>query len=246
MTRLLPLLTIAVLIPYPAAGGATTISEATLGETGEKAPEVSTAELRTILETNAAIVFDARPPREFAIGHIPGAVNVKGKPGVPASQYVSDMREVERAVQGDKSTRIVLYCNGPFCGRSKRLAEDLLAAGFTHVSRYQLGMPVWRALGGLQQIERDGLRYVLENDKTAVFFDARGSSVVPWARGLALGEVKKAKDDGRLPMEDHHTRIIVIGADATQVKGVAAAIAHEAFDNVAFHVGDASTVTERR
>jgi hypothetical protein len=29
---------------------------------------------------------------------------------------------------------------GPFCGKSKRLAEELLEAGYTNVRRYQLGM----------------------------------------------------------------------------------------------------------
>ena len=68
-----------------------------------------------------------------------------------------------------------LYCNGPFCGKSKRLAEELTAAGYTNVRRYQLGAPVWRALVGVMQIEPDGIRYVREGDKTAVFFDARSA-----------------------------------------------------------------------
>jgi len=220
------------------------IFQATLAETGEKAPEISTVELKAVLASKSGMVFDARPPREFAIGHIPGAVNVAGKSGVPMSQYVSDIRDIDRAVHGDKSTPIVLHCNGPFCGRSKRTSEELLAAGFTHVRRYQLGMPVWRALGGLQEIELEGLRYVLEGDKTALLLDARGTAELRGARGLTLSEVKKAKDDGRLPMEDHHTRIIVVGADAAQAQAVAAAVAHEAFDNVAFFAGDATSLRD--
>jgi hypothetical protein len=31
---------------------------------------------------------------------------------------------------------------------SQTTAEQLVAAGFTNVRRYQLGIPVWRALGG--------------------------------------------------------------------------------------------------
>jgi len=116
------------------------------GRAGRKrAPEISTAQLREILEAKTAVVFDARSPREFATGHIPGALNVAGKPEFPPSQYTSDMREVERVVRGERSTPIVIYCNGMFCGRTKRLADDLLAAGFTNVRRYQLGMPVWGA-----------------------------------------------------------------------------------------------------
>ena len=50
------------------------------------------------------------------------------KPGVPVSAYVSDVAEIGRLVEGNKVTPLVLYCNGPYCGKSKRLAEELLAA----------------------------------------------------------------------------------------------------------------------
>jgi rhodanese-related sulfurtransferase len=219
-----------------AAGG--TVYEATLGETGEKTAEITTAEMRQILEKKSAVVFDSRPAREFAVGHIPGALNVSAKPGVPISVYVSDVKEIERAVKGDKSTPVVLYCNGPFCQKSKRLSAELVEAGFTNVRRYQLGMPTWRALVGLQQVELEGLRYVLEKDKTAVLLDARGAAGLPGARALLLADVKKAKDDGRLPMEDHNTRILVVGADAAQARALADAVAREAFNNVAFFSGD--------
>jgi hypothetical protein len=36
--------------------------------------------------------------------------------------------------------------------------------------------------------------------------------------GKDVGEVKTAKDDGRLPMEDHNTRIIVFGRDMAQAQ----------------------------
>jgi rhodanese-related sulfurtransferase len=52
--------------------------------------------------------------------------------------------------------------------------------------------------------------------------------------GKDVGEVKAAKDDGRLPMEDHNTRLIVVGRDGMQAQAVAEAIAREAFHNVAY------------
>jgi hypothetical protein len=80
-------------------------------------------------------------------------------PGVPMSQYMSDMAEIGRLVNQEKATPIVRYCNGLFCGKSKRLNAELVEAGYTNVRRYQLGMPVWRALGGLTEIEPEGLHY---------------------------------------------------------------------------------------
>jgi rhodanese-related sulfurtransferase len=109
------------------------IYEATLMESGQKTPEVSTNELRKTLAEKSATVFDARPFMEYAVSHIPGAVNVSAKQGVPISQYVSDVAEVRRLVGNNKAAPIVLYCNGAFCGKSKRLSEELLEAGYTNV-----------------------------------------------------------------------------------------------------------------
>jgi rhodanese-related sulfurtransferase len=224
----------------PTTGTGVNIAQGTLME-NEKTPEVSTAELQQILATKSATVFDARPFNEFAISHIPGALNVAAKPGVPPSQYVSDVAEIGRLVPG-KEMPIVLYCNGPYCGKSKRLSEELLQAGYTNVRRYQLGIPTWRALVGLTQIEIEGVRYVQGGDKTSVFFDARSpeefkAGTLPGARNLLAADVVKAKDDGRLPVEDHNTRIIVFGKDGEQARAVADAIAKNAFHNVAFYAG---------
>lgn len=224
---------------------------ATLAEPNQKTPEISTEELRKILLEKSATVFDVRPFKEFATSHIPGAMNASAKPGVPISLYVSDVAEIGRMVGNNKAAPIILYCNGPFCGKSKRLSEELLAAGYTSVRRYQLGIPVWRALGGVTQIELEGIRYVREKDQTAVFLDARNpeefaEGSLPGTRNLPLsgvkpgkdvGEVKKAKDDGRLPMEDHNTRIIVFGKDGAQAQALAEAITREAFHNVSYFAG---------
>ena len=100
------------------------------------------------------------------------------------SVYVSDVAEIGRLVP-DKVAAIVLYCNGPFCGKSKRLGEELLESGYTNVRRYQLGAPTWRALVGVMQIEMDGVRYVRDGDRTAVFIDGR--SAEEYKRGSLPG-----------------------------------------------------------
>ena len=168
-----------------------TIFQATLDGPGQRTAEVSTEQLSGILADKSAVVLDARPYREFAIGHIPGAVNVAAKAGVPMSVYVSDVAEIDRVVKGKRETPLVLYCNGPHCGKSKRLAEELLAAGHTNVRRYQLGIPVWRALGGVTEIEPDALRHVVANDRTAVLIDVREANI------FRAGTVAKARNVAR-------------------------------------------------
>jgi rhodanese-related sulfurtransferase len=215
------------------------------------ADEVSTEELQRILAEDQAVVLDTRPHLEYSISHIPGARNVAARPGVPMSIYISDVAEVSRLVGGDMNRAIVLYCNGPFCPKSKRLGDELQADGHTKVLRYQLGIPVWRAFGGITVIEADGLRHVLALDRTAVVIDVRDADAfrrgsLPGARnvprtavleGRDVGEIRKAKDDGRLPMQDHNTRIIVIGRSVGDARFVAQALAHEAFYNVAYFPG---------
>jgi len=235
---------------------APSIFDATLDEAGAKTPEISTNDLKRILGEHSATVLDTRPQKEFAVSHIPGPMNVAAKPGVEMSKYISDVAEITRLVNNKKDSPLVLYCNGPFCGKSKRLSEELLAAGFTSVRRYQLGIPVWRALGGITQIETDGAKNVRDNDKTAVWIDirpaadfakgsARGAKNIPRnlvLQGKDVGELKKAKDDGRLPVTDHNTRIIVFGGSADDDRFVADAIAHEAFHNVAFYEGEVAAL----
>jgi rhodanese-related sulfurtransferase len=224
---------------------------AIVGDAPGETPEVSTQELLALLTDSTVILLDARPPLEYAISHLPDARNVAPKPGVPASLYVSDVAAVDRLVSGNHQARLVLYCNGPFCGKSKRLAAELRAAGYTEVRRYQLGIPVWRALGGICETEVDGLRHIVAHDQTAVLIDARDptayrAGTLPGARNIPRslvvmvkdsGEVRRAKDDGRLPMEDHNTRLIVIGAAPSDARYVAEALTREAFHNVSYFPG---------
>ena len=250
------LLLLLLLVSTMQVQAASNIYTATLGESGVKTPEISTEELRHILAEKSAMVFDVRPAMEFATSHIPGAVNVAQKPGTSKALYVSDVAEINRLLGDDKAKPVVLYCNGPFCGKSKRVSEDLLAAGFTR--RYQLGIPVWRALGGVTQIEPEGARYVMQNDRTTVWLDTRTAQDMAKAPlsgvkrigvevakgGKDNAAMQQAKNDGTLPIEDHNTRIIVFGDDPQTVRNVAEAIAKEAFHNVAFFGGNAADLAQ--
>ena len=208
-------------------------------------PEISTSELQAALKDNQVVVLDARPFTEYAVSHIPGARSVPGKPGLSLAQYTADAGEIIRTIP-DRSRALVLYCNGPFCGRSKRFAAELQKAGYQNVRRYQLGIPTWRALGGVTQIEKDALVSLLKTDGTAVLVDARerdaGRARPANARWIPLREASKAKDDGRLPMSDHNTRIFVVGDNGGQARAVAEAMVRDAFHNVSFFDGSISAL----
>ena len=246
---ILPLVGILMLMSTGVFAETAAINDGVVSISTNPTPEVSTNQLKAILAQQTAWVFDARPTGEYAMSHIPGALNVAQKPGTPTSEYISDAAEIERIV-GDKMATIVLYCNGPFCGKTKRLASDLLAAGFMNVLRYQAGAPTWRALVGTMQIEASAVNEVWANDLTARIYDARPETgqplggKIPRSIVLPVNEVTAAKDDGRLPMEDHNTRIICFGEAGSQAKALADEISKNAFHNVTFFNGTAKEFRE--
>jgi len=239
---------VALLTAAPAAaqrspettGKGCAIEHATTGERGQPTAEITTDQMEAAVAQvrEGVLVFDARPYEEYAMSHIPGAVDV-----APAA---SDVGEIGKLAHGNVDAPIVLYGDGPFCGQSKRIAGDLRNAGYTHVVRYQLGLPVWRALGHPTQVEGDAIRRTLEMDRTAVVIDARepaafGKGTLPGARNVRFPEVAQAKDDGRLPV-DHNTRIFVVGKNGPEALAVAQEIARNAFQNVAFFAGSIDTL----
>lgn len=210
-------------------------------------PEISTAALRAGLAASSVVVLDARPYEEYAVSHVPGARAVPGKQGTTPALYVADAAEVARRIP-DKTQPLVLYCNGLFCGRSERFADELMAMGYRNVRRYQLGAPAWRALGGVMQVEKPALLRLLAHDKTSVLIDGRPDvGIAPQLRGavsIPLRDASVAKDDGRLPMTDHNTRIFVVAKDGAEARAVAEAIVHDAFHNVAFFGGAITDLPE--
>lgn len=218
------------------AAGDASIFLATLAEPNQKTPEVSTDELRRILTENSAIVVDSRTPQEFEAGHIPGARVLDGAPA-------SHVSAIERLVAGDKSKPLIVYCNGPYCKASRKLADQLAAAGFSHVRRYQLGMPVWRALGGPTVIELGGIRRIFGIDKTAVFIDARSAD--EFAKGSLAGARNAPVDDVRsgklkklpLPEDDFNRRVVLFGGSRAQARQLADVLSKRPWHNVAYFPG---------
>lgn len=207
------------------------VYQTTLEEPNQATPEITTEELVAILAANSEPVFDVRSAKEYAIAHIPGTTNV------------SEL-EVQRiaALYPDRSTRMILYCNGPSCGKSKRTSEQLAALGYTRVRRYQLGISVWRALSHTVQTDLPGFDYIYKGDRTAVFVDARtpaeyARGTVAGAVNIQKGEATAANDDGRLPLTDKGTRIVVFGRTDEQSKAVATEITGKAYWNSSYFGG---------
>ena len=220
----------------------TLIADAIIGEANPLTPEISTSELQRILDEGKVPVLDVRSAEEYALAHIPGSRNFYEK-------------EVEQVVKSypDRTAPLVFYCNGPYCGKSKRLSAELRKQGYNGIKRYQLGLPVWRALGHTVETDIGGARYVMRGDRTAVWVDARSPEAfargtVPRAVNIQKGEAEAANDDGRLPKKDKGTRVIVFADSPADARAVAEEIAHKAYWNSSYFSGrfaDLSAVAAR-
>jgi rhodanese-related sulfurtransferase/DNA-binding transcriptional ArsR family regulator len=95
---------------------------------------VSRDELLQKSRAGEVTVLDVRPPDEFALGHLPDAVNIP-------------LRELEaRLAEFDPAQEIVAYCRGPYCVLSYEAVAVLRARGFK-ARRLEDGLPEWRASG---------------------------------------------------------------------------------------------------
>jgi rhodanese-related sulfurtransferase/DNA-binding transcriptional ArsR family regulator len=95
---------------------------------------VSRVELMERVKAGLVTVLDVRPEDEFALGHVPGAINI------PLGQLEKRLAEIA------PDQEIVAYCRGPYCVLSYEAVALLRARGF-NAHRLQDGLPEWRAAG---------------------------------------------------------------------------------------------------
>lgn len=95
---------------------------------------VSRETLLKRLQGGSVTVLDVRPPDEFAVGHVTGAVNV------PLEMLEQQLKVL------DPAQEVVAYCRGTYCVLSFEAVAALRERGFT-VHRLEEGFPEWRAAG---------------------------------------------------------------------------------------------------
>jgi rhodanese-related sulfurtransferase len=202
-----------------------------LEEGGAGGIEISTEELKQILAAGKTSVIDVRPREEYDIGHIPGSIHI----------FETEIEHM-LAYCPDKSNGPVLYCNGPYCHKTLRVAEKLIKKGCLNVKKYRLGFPIWRAFGYATETTLPGFKHLYLSDKATVLVDARSreefqAGTVPGAVNLKASELEAANQDGRLPYKDHGRRIVVFGKTTEQARELSQAIAHRAYWNCSYLAG---------
>ena len=79
-------------------------------------------------------MLDVRPAKEFAAGHLPGAINV------PVEELNKQLKKFP------KGREVIAYCRGPYCLLSVDAVATLRAKGFK-ARRLEDGFPEWKASG---------------------------------------------------------------------------------------------------
>lgn len=98
---------------------------------GGEVDKVSREELVERLRRGDVVLVDARPPEEFAAGHIDGARSIP-------------IDELERRLEElPENTEVVVYCRGPFCAYAHEAVRTLRGAG-REARRLEEGWPEWR------------------------------------------------------------------------------------------------------
>jgi rhodanese-related sulfurtransferase len=95
---------------------------------------VSRDDLVARLRDDLVTVLDVRPEDEFALGHLPGALNI------PLAELEQRLGELP------KSREVIAYCRGPYCVLSFEAVAALRARGY-RIRRLEDGYPEWKAAG---------------------------------------------------------------------------------------------------
>jgi rhodanese-related sulfurtransferase/DNA-binding HxlR family transcriptional regulator len=91
-------------------------------------------ELEERLARGQVVVLDVRPEREYAAGHIPGAVSA------PLAQLETI------AASLSKGKEVIAYCRGPYCVYADDAVRLLRKRGLK-ARRLTVGLPEWRRAG---------------------------------------------------------------------------------------------------
>ncbi|WP_225766927.1 metalloregulator ArsR/SmtB family transcription factor [Inquilinus sp. Marseille-Q2685] len=100
----------------------------------ERLEGISREELVERLREGGVTLLDVRPEEEFALGHLPGALNI------PVESLERRLAELPSGQE------IVAYCRGPYCVLSVEAVAALRARGFA-ARRLRDGFLDWKAAG---------------------------------------------------------------------------------------------------
>lgn len=98
-------------------------------------PKLGVAELEKAMNDKSVVIVDARYPRDYQSGHVPGAINV------PVFTTQAERRKLLGHVP--KEARVIVYCQSEGCQFDEALGSALVAEGIENVSLFPGGWTKW-------------------------------------------------------------------------------------------------------
>jgi rhodanese-related sulfurtransferase/biotin operon repressor len=95
---------------------------------------INAEELLRRMREDSVTLLDVRAETEYAVGHVPGAVNI------PLAELEHRLAELPR------DQEVIAYCRGPHCALSAEAVRALSAKGYK-ARHFDGGLPGWQALG---------------------------------------------------------------------------------------------------
>ena len=84
--------------------------------------KITAEEAKALIDEGGVIVVDVRTPKEYADGHVPGALNIPNE----------DIESTQPSQLGSTDDKLIVYCRTGV--RSKQASDKLVALGFTEVN----------------------------------------------------------------------------------------------------------------
>jgi rhodanese-related sulfurtransferase/biotin operon repressor len=107
---------------------------------------IDAEELLRRMREDRVTLLDVRAEMEYAVGHVPGAVNIP-------------LPELERRLaELPQDQEVIAYCRGPHCALSAEAVRALSAKGYK-ARHFGGGLPGWQALGlAISSLQSSGSR----------------------------------------------------------------------------------------
>lgn len=99
-------------------------------------------QLLKLIQNGDVIIVDARTSEEYAVAHIPDAINI------PFEQLGDFIQQVDEFA---REKWLVPYCDGPPCEKGKELADIFFEMGFGRVAYYDAGLDDWKTTEEVEQ-----------------------------------------------------------------------------------------------
>lgn len=110
---------------------------------------VAELEVLEALRTGSHVLVDGRVRTQFEEGTIPGAISVPYTEAADRLDALGCELDFDGFLCEGVETKVILFCNGPWCGQSPTAARRMIEAGFPaeNISYYRGGMQAWNGLG---------------------------------------------------------------------------------------------------